>query len=154
MQRPGSSLHNTITLQTPQTDNDWQNYFELRWKILRAPWQQPPGSERDELEENSFHIMAITQTDQTVGVARIHQIDLLTAQIRYMAVLDSLQGTGIGSLMLARLEKQAQDWKTKTIFLNARDSALEFYLKKGYIKLAAAQTLYDRIPHTKMEKQL
>ncbi len=154
MQPPGSSLLNSITLQTPQTDNDWQNYFELRWKILREPWQQPPGSERDEFEENSFHIMAITQTGQAVGVARIHQLDHMTAQIRYMAVLDSLQGTGIGSLMLARLEKQAQDWKTKTIMLNARDTALEFYLKKGYIKLEATQTLYNRIPHTKMEKQL
>lgn len=154
MQPPGSSLLNSITLQTPQTDNDWQNYFELRWKILREPWQQPPGSERDEFEENSFHIMAITQTSQAVGVARIHQLDHMTAQIRYMAVLDSLQGTGIGSLMLARLEKQAQDWKTKTIMLNARDTALEFYLKKGYIKLEATQTLYNRIPHTKMEKQL
>jgi len=143
-----------ITFKSPQTDNDWIDYFQLRWKLLRKPWGQPPGSERDELEKNSYHIMALDQTGQTVGVARIHQGENNTAQIRYMAVLDSLQQTGIGSQLLERLEKQAEDWNTETIWLNARNTALGFYIKKGYIKLASAHKLYDLIPHTKIEKRM
>ncbi|MEJ2362384.1 MAG: thioesterase, partial [Gammaproteobacteria bacterium] len=38
------------TYKSPQTKQEWQAYFDLRWRILRAPWQQARGSERDDLE--------------------------------------------------------------------------------------------------------
>ena len=27
----------------PQSSEDWQAYYKLRWQVLRAPWDQPRG---------------------------------------------------------------------------------------------------------------
>ena len=35
-------------IRSPQTLEEWKDYFHLRWQILRDPLQQPVGSERDE----------------------------------------------------------------------------------------------------------
>ena len=48
-------------LRSPATPDEWQRYYHLRWQILRAPWQQPPGSERDDLEAQAYHLMLLTE---------------------------------------------------------------------------------------------
>ena len=41
----------------PSIDAEWQAYFDLRWQVLRAPWNQPRGSEQDGLEDTSEHAL-------------------------------------------------------------------------------------------------
>ena len=43
----------------PKTKRDFEKYYFTRWKILRKPFGMPYGSEKDNLENNSFHIMAM-----------------------------------------------------------------------------------------------
>lgn len=38
-------------VSTPQSSEDWQAYYQLRWQVLRAPWGEPRGSEQDDLEQ-------------------------------------------------------------------------------------------------------
>ena len=44
-------------LTRPVSPDQWQAYYQLRWQVLRAPWQQTPGSEQDELEAQAHHFM-------------------------------------------------------------------------------------------------
>lgn len=150
---PGSFLLSEITITSPQTDSEWQDYFQLRWRVLRQPWNQLPGSERDELENQSFHVMALDQ-NKVIGVGRIHKLNDEQAQIRYMAVQQHQQRSGVGGQILERLEEQAKDWNTNEIKINARDSHLSFYLKHGYQQTGPGHTLYNVITHTKVFKAL
>jgi ABC-type Fe2+-enterobactin transport system substrate-binding protein len=36
-----------LMLRSPISPSEWDAYFDLRWQILRQPWGQPRGSERD-----------------------------------------------------------------------------------------------------------
>ncbi|MBI1425180.1 MAG: GNAT family N-acetyltransferase [Gammaproteobacteria bacterium] len=142
------------TYKSPHSDQEWHDYFQLRWQILRAPWQQASGSERDEFENSAFHIAALDARHITVGVGRIHQLTGAQAQIRYMAVHTEHRGYGIGGEILSRLEQQAQLWSCSEILLNARVEFLEFYLKHDYLIIGEAPTLFGSIEHKRMHKLL
>jgi len=136
----------------PSNPQDWQAYYELRWRILRAPWQQAKGSERDELEQQAYHIMVKTEAGDVVGVGRIHRNSCEEWQVRYMALLESYRGKGIGAMTLQELERHANSLAAKRIVLNARESAVKFYLRYNYQVVADAPTLFGVIKHQRMEK--
>ena len=144
-----------LILKSPQVEQEWQDYFDLRWRILRAPWQQPRGSEQDEYEDSAYHVMASDQQRQViVAIGRIHQLDDHSAQIRYMATAESARGRGIGALVLRELEQQACHWGTTHILLNAREQAVTFYQRHGYRVIAQAEMLFGEIAHLRMQKIL
>ena len=142
-----------LSIRSPQKDDEWQQYYQLRWQLLRAPWQQPEGSEKDSLEDNAIH-RAIITGEKIIAVGRAHFLDKTTAQFRYMAVDTDYQQQGFGSKLLLALEQAANSAGAKTIYLNARENALEFYQKRDYIILEPAETLFDAIKHFKMQKSL
>jgi thioesterase domain-containing protein len=140
-------------LRAPDSVQEWQAYYQLRWQILRAPWQQPEGSERDELEAHAFHQMLIMPDGDIVAVGRLHRLESGVAQVRYMAVATAYQGKGAGAKVLAALEQQAAVWGCSTIMLNARHSAQAFYQRFGYQQTATAPALYG-IAHSVMQKHI
>lgn len=142
------------TFKSPVSAQEWHDYFLLRWQILRAPWQQPRGSEQDSLEADAFHLLAKDDAGETVGVGRIHRSDSTQAQIRYMAVAPSHRERGIGGQLLVKLEEQANAWGCKDVVLNARTTSLQFYLHHGYQVIADAPTLFGCIPHKRMCKPI
>ena len=141
-------------ITTPQSKTEFERYFDLRWRILRAPWQQPRGSERDHHEDNAIHAMALNDEGHVIGVARLHQINNTTAQIRYMAVEERWQGSGIGDALLSYLEEKARLLGIQIIVLNARVNSVKFYTKRGYRITGPGHLLYDEIKHQKLEKRL
>lgn len=143
-----------FTVRAPLSKTEFDNYYDLRWRILRAPWQQAPGSERDQHEDNAIHAMVLNDEDRVIGVARLHQINNTTAQIRYMAVAERWQHKGIGDALLRYLEEKAWGLGVRLIKLNARDNSVGFYSKRGYQITGPGHLLYGKIKHQKMEKQL
>jgi ribosomal protein S18 acetylase RimI-like enzyme len=164
-----------MQIRSPSTAQEFEQYYHLRWLVLRSPWQQPPGSERDDLEAQSYHLMAIEQNiandhnpdipnssilnDQgqnglVIGVGRIHLRDPETAQIRYMAVHPDYRSQGVGSQILAGLEEYGGSQQVSKIILNARSAAVPFYERRGYTVIEPAHTLYGTIPHFLMRKLL
>lgn len=115
----------TFLLQSPGTEAEFSAYFDLRWRILRQPWQQPRGSEQDELESSSFHLTAVCD-QQVVGVERLHSPSPKTGQVRYMAVSPQFSRRGIASQILMALETQASSQGLQELRLNARETALGF----------------------------
>jgi predicted GNAT family N-acyltransferase len=144
----------SISLHSPQTQQQWDAYYEFRWQMLRKPWKQPRGSERDEYESGAFHLIAVDANSEIVGIGRLHPIDKTTAQIRYMAVSPQSQRQGIGNKILNALERQACVQQYQQIILNARNEILGFYASNGYQLLGPGHTLFGEIAHTKMKKIL
>ena len=94
-----------ITVIEPQTPEEFKQYYSLRYKILRKPWGQPRGSERDNEDEISHHRMIIDEaTWDAIAVGRLQVNTKEEAQIRYMAVADNYQGQGLGSKIVTALE--------------------------------------------------
>jgi len=143
-----------LSLITPVSEADWQKYFDLRWKVLRAPWNQPRGSERDDGEETSIHLMVCDLSRTPLAIGRAHFNSQTEAQVRYMAVEPALAGRGLGGRVLAGLEKRARARGATRIVLNARKPAIPFYLKHGYTIVGPADTLFGAIEHVRMEKTL
>ena len=138
----------------PTSEKDFELYYDLRWRILRKPWNQPNGSEKDELEDKSIHAMVCEVDRVPIGVGRAHFNSDEEAQIRYMAVEEEWQGKGIGKMILSYLEGKIKEKGAKVIILNARDIAIKFYEKNGYEIVKEAHTLFDAIPHYRMRKIL
>jgi N-acetylglutamate synthase-like GNAT family acetyltransferase len=148
--------HNILnfTIRAPASETEWQKYYQLRWQILRQPWQQPPGSEKDELEEQAFHCAAFSESNQIIAVARLHLCNNHLAQIRYMAVDPQFQSSGIGTTILNAIEATAKENNVEKIELNARENAINFYRKNGYDIVRPAHTLYNSIKHMLMQKKI
>ena len=139
----------------PTTSEEFKKYYNLRYEILRKPWGQPSGSERDEGEETSIHRMIIDKkTGTALAVGRIQFNSTHEAQIRYMAVADDLQGKGLGSQIISALEDVARAKGIQRIILSARGNALQFYRNNGYEILKKTHLLFGDIQHWLMVKEL
>jgi GNAT superfamily N-acetyltransferase len=69
-----------------------------------------------------------------------------------MAVNNAFQGKGLGKLIIAKLEDEAKRLQLKTIELQARENALEFYKNQGYSVKETSFKLWDIIQHYLMTK--
>ena len=144
-----------ITVIDPQTPEEFKQYYSLRYKILRKPWGQPRGSERDNEDEISHHRMIIDEvTGDAIAVGRLQVNTKEEAQIRYMAVADNCQGKGLGSKIVTALEDIALDKGANRIILQARKNAVQFYQRNGYKVVEKSYILFDEIQHWLMKKEL
>ena len=141
-------------IKQPVTDNEFSAYFKLRWQLLRAPWNQPKGSEVDDIEEQCFHIMAVDKQNNVTGVARLQFNSTREVQIRYMAVAKEHERKGIGRLLINAIEDHANTSLCKEIVLDAREPAVGFYKKFGYKKIEKSYLLFGEIQHIRMSKTL
>lgn len=142
------------TLRPPENAEEFEKYFQLRWQVLRKPWQQVPGSEQDEFESEALHRMLLSDSGQVLAVGRLEKSDHHQAQIRYMAVCENAQGQGYGQQIIAELESQASKLGFTEIMLKAREKAITFYQKLGYQQQGYSHTLFDEIKHYKMTKAI
>jgi len=139
----------------PKSREDFNRYYNLRYEVLRKPWGQPKGSERDEGEDTSIHRMIINEkTGNALAVGRLQFNSENEAQIRYMAVTDEWQGKGLGSQIISVLEDVAQGKDIQRIILSARDNALQFYKNNGYEIVKKTHLLFGEIQHWLMRKEL
>ena len=146
-----------IIIKSPKTKKEYSAYFQFRWENLRKPLGKLEGSEKDELELTSQHIMLINDLKHVMGVGRIHFIFnnlYKKAQIRYMAIDKKIQKQGYGSKILLELEQIAKNNNISDIFLHARSDAVNFYIKNNYKKIKKSHLLFDQIQHWLMEKKI
>jgi N-acetylglutamate synthase-like GNAT family acetyltransferase len=146
-------MSNNITYRSPKSDYDFENYYNLRWRILRKPWNQPKGSELNESDSEAFHIMA-EDKNKVVGIGCIHKLDKNVGRIRFMAVDNKYQRRGIAKQMMQILEDHAREQGWIKVRLWAREIAWDFYLKLGYVVIADGELLFGVIKHKIMEKEL
>lgn len=138
----------------PKTENEFKSYYQLRWDLLRAPWNQPEGSEIDDIEDQCFHLMAVDDDSKVIAVARLQFNSESEAQVRYMAVAEPYQRQGIGRRLIETMEKHATASACKKIVLDAREPAVGFYQRLGYCIDEKSYLLFEQIQHFRMSKAL
>ena len=141
-----------IQIRQAETDAEFAQYYDLRWRILRAPWQQPADSEKDDIEASCHHVIAVSDDGDIVGVGRLQFNSDDEAQIRYMAVEPAYEGRGIGRQIVTALESFTFQNERRKIVLDAREPAVGFYQRLGYEVTEKSYLLFDCIQHYRMEK--
>jgi GNAT superfamily N-acetyltransferase len=142
-----------IESREPETEEEFQKYYDLRWRILRQPWTGKKYTAQDEQEKPATHLTA-WEGNKLVGCGRFYLISEHEAQIRGMAVEHGYEKKGIGSMILRGLEDRAMQAGARRIVLHARESALDFYRKNHYQLGERSYTLFDSIIHWQMHKDL
>ena len=143
-----------MVIRAPTTESEQEAYYAFRWKILREPWNQPPGSEKDEFEGEAFHQAAWDDEGKIIGVGRLHRLAGNRGQVRFMAVDPAHRNRGVGRVILQELEGKAIESGILEITLNAREDAVPFYRHHGYQVLKPSHALFGVIPHFEMHKRL
>jgi predicted GNAT family N-acyltransferase len=136
----------------PKTEQELKMYYELRYEILRKPWNQPYNTTFDEWEEQSVHVLMLSDIGEPIATGRLQINSAEEGQVRSMAVTNTEQNKGLGTMVLKWLEEEAKRRNMKHILLDARDGAVNFYRKNGYVIEGDSYILFDTIPHFRMKK--
>jgi predicted GNAT family N-acyltransferase len=131
---------------------DYQRMVQLRNEILRKPLglyftEEELAREKDEILIGAF------EDDKMLACCMLVRGSDRSMRLRQMAVINNLQGKGVGRAIMQFAENVARDLGSRKMTMHARVSAVGFYEKLGY------QTVGDlfeevTIPHVIMEKDL
>ena len=141
-------------IRTPETPTEWKAYYQLRFELLRAPWGQALGSEKTADEAQHQHYAYFDAQGQVIGVIRLDICAPKTGQIRFMAVAENTQRSGLGRLLMQFAENKAREIKLTKIILHAREQAQSFYSKLGYRYEEKSHLLFGEIQHHLMSKEI
>jgi thioesterase domain-containing protein len=120
-------------LRVPVTESELAAYYKFRWEMLRKPLHQPEGSERDAYDAMAHHQMVVDEQGEPVAVGRLYINADNEASIRFLAVDPDVQAKGLGTLVAMTLESVARQEGVKRVVCSAREDAVEFFAKLGFI---------------------
>jgi ribosomal protein S18 acetylase RimI-like enzyme len=132
--------------------SEYEQMVKLREAILRKPLGLSFSPEELESEKHNL-MMAAYEDDRMLGCCMLVQEAPEAVRLRQMAVINDLQGKGIGKALMQFAENLARDRGYRKIMMHARKNALGFYEKMGYKKVGE-EFQEITIPHYVMEKEL
>lgn len=142
-----------IEIRSPKTDVEWLAYYDLRYRVLRKPLNQPLGSEKNEGDSSGEHF-ALYENGTIKAIARLDISEPQIAQVRFVAVETSTQGKGFGKRIMQAVEEKAKKDGNEKMILHARDYAVKFYENLNYTLIEKSYKLFDILQHYLMEKKL
>ncbi len=140
-------------LREPKGKDEWEAYYDLRYRILRKPWSQPYSSAimpEDDFEKH----FALYNDNQLVAIARLDKLEDAIAQVRFVAVEEKCQGKGYGKILMTGIEDYCSQNQITTLILEARENAVPFYLALGYTITKEGKLLFSEIRHSWMIKNI
>jgi GNAT superfamily N-acetyltransferase len=145
--------HRLLINMLPSTDNVHIEQIrpELTWRLRRSALY--PGKPLYEMEmpvdADGIHFGVFYQ-DRLAGVVSLFQSST-SFQFRKFAVEPALQNQGIGTQLLQYLVSFALQHGGRRVWCNARLTAVNFYLKAGFIQTGNA-FVKNGIAYIAMEK--
>jgi len=142
-----------MTVNIATSNTEIEKIIDLRYEVLRKPWNQPRETATDEIEAQSIN--AYIEIDNIiVACARLQNNGCGVGQIRFMAVAQNQQGKGLGKHIVLVLEKEAKSQHLTILQLQARENAVEFYKACGYTIKEKTFLMWNLIQHYLMEKAI
>lgn len=127
----GENIMNNITYKyIDYTNEKFKEVIELRFDILFKPYGKINKYDYDELDNNSFHLVALHK-DEVIAYSRMTDTNG-KGKITNVAVNPAYIKRGIGVEMLRIQIKKAQEHNIKQLCLSARLDTVNFYKKVGF----------------------
>lgn len=144
-----------IIIKSPETREEFKEYYALRFEILRKPWGQPKGTEKDDYEPISQHFMAVDeQTRKIVGVVKLFEKEPGVGWFSHLGVASEFQKKGVGKLLMERVESTARSKGYKTLGCMSRLNTTAYFEKMGYTIAGLPGHYFGTIQVAWMEKSL
>jgi predicted GNAT family N-acyltransferase len=131
---------------------EYDQMVALRMEILRKPLGLSFTSGELELERGDILLGAFDE-DRLLACCLLTRQDASTCRLRQMAVVNSLQGRGLGASLLHFAENVAKDRGFRELVMHARRTAVGFYEKQGY-RTSGPEFEEVSLPHLLMRKPL
>lgn len=128
-------------LRVPATEQELKNYYRFRWEMLRKPLNQAEGSEKDAYDTLAHHQVAVDENEQIVAIGRLYINADNEAAIRFLAVDPTLRSRGLGTLIAMTLESVARKEGVKRVVCSAREDAVDFFTKLGFVNQGEITTM-------------
>lgn len=144
-----------ITVKIPQTRDDFKAYYDLRYRVLRAPWGQPKDTEKDDYEPISQHFMAVDdENGKVVGVIKMFEKTNEVGWVSHLAIDPEYQKKGVGRLLMDTVEQAAREKGYQVIGCMSRLNTTAYFERMGF-KTAGLPTNYFATTQVLwMEKEL
>lgn len=152
-----------IEVREPANDQEWEDYYRVRYERLRKPLGLAPGSERDHpAEPSSMHAAAIAdgrvvgsvcwaigmRQDAASGQRSVY------VRLRQIAVDTAYERRGVGAALERIVERKAREVRAAELVANARLENVEFFRRQGWVEVGEGVTLYDQVESVAMAKAL
>jgi predicted GNAT family N-acyltransferase len=131
---------------------EYKAMVALRMAVLRVPLGLHFTPEELEAEKNDI-LLGFFDDDILEGCCILTKQNETTVKLRQMAVVDGIQGKGIGRAIMDYAEMIAKEAGFKKLTMHARKTAVGFYEKLNY-SICSNEFLEVTIPHYEMEKNL
>ena len=131
---------------------EYLQMIQLRNEILRKPLGLSLTADELEKEKNDTLIAALDD-DTMLGCCMLVKTGPKDVLLRQIAVLNNLQGKGVGRALLIFAETIARDQGFKSISMHARKTAIPFFEKLGY-QIQGDEFEKIGIPHVIMGKTI
>lgn len=131
---------------------EYKEMVDLRYQMLRKPLGLTFTPEDLEAEKDDI-LIGCYEDDKLEACCMLTQTDPKTVRLRQMAVTPTLQGKGIGRVLMVFAENIARDRGYRRLTMHARKSAVGFYEKNGY-NVCSDEFVEVTIPHFIMDKEL
>lgn len=131
---------------------EYRQMVKLRDDMLRKPLGLSFTPQELDKEKDNMLIAAFEE-EEMLGCCMLVEKDPDTVRLRQLAVLNDLQGKGIGRALMNFAENLARDRGYKNISMHARKYSIVFFEKMGY-QIKGDEFVELTIPHYEMEKQL
>ena len=131
---------------------EYDECIQLRRKILKVPLGIEFTFSELKDEWKQIHVAAYG-IYKLLACLVLEPINEHEIKMKQVAVDVSIQSRGIGTRLVQISEDLCKEKGYKKIVLNARDTAIPFYLRLDYKKVGK-QFVEVGIPHYKMEKKL
>jgi GNAT superfamily N-acetyltransferase len=140
---------------------DASDLHELRRRVLRENDATKSVDEPRDAEPTSMHFAGLLDGRVVVSASFYPMTapirpELISYQLRFMAVDLDVQGHGYGARVLDVAERALREAGAEQVWANARDTALGFYLKTGWELIPGSQHISGetQLPHHRIVKLL
>ena len=148
----GSNVANPVVISLVASPEELEAAMAIRFRVFVDEQGVPPEEEKDESDTTAVHAIALLN-GLPVGTGRLVPLATGEGQIGRMAVDVTYRNTGIGSLVIQRLEEEARRLGISTAILHAQTYVKAFYLSHGYQEEGDV-FLEAGIEHIMMRKKL
>ncbi|MBI5231981.1 MAG: GNAT family N-acetyltransferase [Coriobacteriales bacterium] len=140
-------------------DEQWERIGEvldLYYQVLYRDYGLTEDDDWFHASAGGELAVALGPDAEVLGAARLlPAIGDSERQLRQVAVRPESRGSGLGKALVATLEWRAADEGAETLWLNARESAIPFYERLGFIAEGEMfGSALTRLPHMRMRKRL
>ena len=144
-----------ISIKIPKTREDFKAYYELRYRVLRAPWGQPKDTEKDDYEPISQHFMAIDEANgKVVGVIKMFEKSDGVGWVSHLAIDPAQQKKGVGKLLMDTVENAAKERGFHVIGCMSRLNTTSYFERMGFVTAGLPTQYFGTTQVLWMEKEL